>query len=101
MCERDTQEFLYTLCYNQLAEMRSKIDKRVPKEFLKEEVNAQLQIANAIFEQAAGAAVKLEMKPRDYEPIKMVMTEIEEILTWNEYNPPRVQPASNVLHIKE
>lgn len=83
MCERKVQEKLYSLCFIQLVEIRSTLERKVQEGFSKEEIRAQLEIVNALFGLAAGAAVRLEMEPRDSDIIVRLVDGIADMLNWN------------------
>lgn len=83
MSEFRKNELLYTLCFVHLTEMRNRLQRRTTL-FNKEEGKAQLEIANAIYALAAGAAVKIRMPWESSDVLVKLMQEIEDIIIWNQ-----------------
>lgn len=81
-----SEDILFTLCFIQLQEIKDRLYNRNPFNPSKEETIARLKIVDSLFELAAGAAIKREMKRGSTRALVELVENIRDRLEWNTRN---------------
>lgn len=79
--------YLFSLCYIQLLEIKNRLDGRRPLSPTHDEAHAQLKIVECLFELAAGAAVRKKLGREQTKALVELVEEIRDWLEWNAVNP--------------